>query len=617
MPFCHKCGNRVTDTARFCNKCGAKVRQRVSAQHSTSSVSRREKIKPSFENVLKQKKPRDQLSQKKTPVKSQIKNQFNYNEFQSAEIDWFSSEKKKVMLQRLSTYISYIEDVKKETGKKLREARSKRYQVKKENKKFDSTRSLKSLKSAHHQLITLNESINSLEEEYNLLDDNFAQANKQAEKFRSETSSDLSEEKFMKIERLLSGSAEFFNLKSSCTKLKDHRTRQIILMNDSEDIIAATSEIENIIEHLNSLLDVLSDCERITSSYFRKDSSIQSLMEKEEILNARREMIQIKVSSHKIKAYLHSTGKNESTIDLSFIDMDMAFESFINDVLSNKGIKFKSEISELIFDINASLSDISDMKNPIDEEMTSIKTSTNDILEQLKTHSLTPSEPPSSFDEVKDLTETSSLEEPVIIDQITIDEKKETAIAPETEKDLVQEEVIVDESESLVDAEVSEKVSTINFSSDLEVESSINQHLRYSSRKIEKIGNEMHVTLMSGDIKKQLWTIKEETIEVSGEGATTRSDISLEIISKNREGTFNWSDPWKNIELIVHEDYLSKLKGRRLIAEQIYKMEGTVKISFSRSSKTITIFLEVAKTSANVKAASQTFKEMVYLASSI
>ncbi|MCG3217677.1 MAG: hypothetical protein KAR35_01650 [Candidatus Heimdallarchaeota archaeon] len=295
----------------------------------------------------------------------------------------------------------------------------------------------------------------------------------------------------------------------------------------------------------------------------------------------------------------------------------MAFESFINDVLSNKGIKFKSEISELIFDINASLSDISDMKNPIDEEMTSIKTSTNDILEQLKTHSLTPSEPPSSFDEVKDLTETSSLEEPVIIDQITIDEKKETAIAPETEKDLVQEEVIVDESESLVDAEVSEKVSTINFSSDLEVESSINQHLRYSSRKIEKIGNEMHVTLMSGDIKKQLWTIKEETIEVSGEGATTRSDISLEIISKNREGTFNWSDPWKNIELIVHEDYLSKLKGRRLIAEQIYKMEGTVKISFSRSSKTITIFLEVAKTSANVKAASQTFKEMVYLASSI
>ena len=46
MPFCHKCGNRVTDRAKFCNKCGAKIRQHASTQHYTSSFTKQEKTRP-------------------------------------------------------------------------------------------------------------------------------------------------------------------------------------------------------------------------------------------------------------------------------------------------------------------------------------------------------------------------------------------------------------------------------------------------------------------------------------------------------------------------------------------------------------------------------------------
>ncbi|MHA1910556.1 MAG: zinc-ribbon domain-containing protein [Candidatus Kariarchaeaceae archaeon] len=633
MPFCHKCGNRVTDRAKFCNKCGTKIRERSSTQHYTSSFTVQEKPKPSFDNLLKQKQTGDQRSKRIAPVDSQSSIQFNYNEFQITEKDWFNFQKKTIMLQRLSTYVSYIEDVKKETENKLREIRRKKYQVKKEAGKLDSITSFKSFKSTlrgekkeksfslEHQLFVINEQINSFEEENNLLDDNLTQANNQAEEFRSEIESDQSEEKFKKIERLISGSVEFSNIKDSVMKLKNYRKSEATLNNDLEDTLAAITEIENCIEQLNSLSDALSDCERITSSYYRKDGSIQSLMEKEEILNARQEMIQIKVSIHKTKAYIQSLSKNNITVDLSFINMDKALESILNDILSNRGIIFKSEISGLIFDINTSLVDISDTKVPIEEEILSIKTNSNTILEQLKSHSKTTDELSSSFDKTESLTETNSLEEKSHIETITIEQFNEMTSTDEPVSDIVEEEtkdsLVKDEPESLTLVEVSEQASAINLSSDLEIERAINQQLKYSTRKIEKIGKEVHVTLMSGDIKKQLWVLKDKTIEIIGEGKTSRADISIGINSKNREGAFNWSKPWDNVDLIVDKEYLSKLEGRRLIAEQIYKLEGEVKIDFSRSSKIVKIVLVVAKTSENVKAASQTFKEMVYLASSI
>ena len=184
--------------------------------------------------------------------------------------------------------------------------------------------------------------------------------------------------------------------------------------------------------------------------YSHSDGSVQTLLEKEEILNTRREMIQIKIATHRINAYLHSLSTN-STIDLSFLNMDKALESFLEDLLSKRGIRLKSESEELVLDISASLIEILDKKELVDEEITSIKIDTNTILEQLKSLSQSPDEVSSSFE--LDLTETSSLEEPSEIDKITIDEIEETVIATETENDLVKDEVIdaqpVDEPETL------------------------------------------------------------------------------------------------------------------------------------------------------------------------